>query len=345
MIFSTARLHEPARELLSGFGLVEHDADDATLAKCDVLFTLPHRVTPDLMRRMPNLRAIQSYSAGVDGLDYAAVPKNVRIYSNSGGFTRPVAEQAWSLVLSLAKGANVRRKRVLPRLLRGKTLVVLGCGAIGSEVARIGREAFSMKTVGVSVTFTVPEAFDERRDPGSLAGAVAKADVIVDALPLNKDTVSILDYKVLKRMKAEAILVNVGRGETVDREGVTRLLRERPETRFGTDVFWRTGGKEDFETPLWDMENFAGTFHSAVFGRDDALAEAEVMAAENIRRFLTIGDAMNRVDRGEYAGVGLYETTSSPTHSLNNPRGERGVLGHSHAQKEVRHRRTRRADE
>jgi len=297
------KLHEPAKKLLSEFGLIEISADDETLAKCDVLFSLPQRVTPDIIRRMPGLRMIQSYSAGVDGLDYSSVPVGVKIYSNAGGFTRPVAEQAWALVLSLAKGANLRRKKVYPRLLRGKTLLVLGCGAIGSEVARIGRVAFSMKTIGVSQAFASPDNFDERHPPSELPKCVASADVVVDALPLNKDTQSMLDYEVLKLMKPDAILVNVGRGETVDQPSVTRILGERPEMRFGTDVFWRKGEREDFDPPLWDFDNFAGTFHSAVFGRDDALGEAEVMAAENIRRFLATGDAANPVNRDDYAGV------------------------------------------
>jgi D-3-phosphoglycerate dehydrogenase len=303
MIFSTVKLHEPARQVLSEYGLAELAADDETLFRCEVLFSLPRKATPELMGKMPNLRAIQTFTAGVDGLDFAVIPERVRIYSNAGGFTGPVAEQTWALILSLAKGSNLRRKKVHPRLLRGMTLLVMGCGFIGSEVARIGRAAFSMKTLGVSTSYASAEHFDERHPPSELSAAIGEADVVVDSLPLNADTKSLLGYGILSRMKPDAIFVNVGRAETVDQEAITRLLNERPDTRFGTDVFWYRDGKEDFEVPLWDLDNFAGTFHSAVWGRDDALAEAELVAAENVRRFLTTGAALNEVDRADYQGI------------------------------------------
>jgi D-3-phosphoglycerate dehydrogenase len=293
-------LYGPAKEILSEFGIVEVSADDETLAKCDLLLSFPQNLDLALVKKMKRLRAIQVLSAGVDGIDFAEIPRNVKVFSNVGGYTKPVAEQAWALILGVAKGVNLRKRKTPPRLLRGGTLLVVGCGAIGSEVARIGRAAFEMKTIGVSLAFSSPESFDERHSPQELKSVIDRADVILDALPSSIETRSFLDYDVLRLAKPTVILVNVGRGETVDEDSIIRLLAERPEMRFGTDVFWKKDGKEEFESPLWDFENFAGTLHSAVLGRDDAMAEAQVMAAENARRFLSTGSALNQVDVEDY---------------------------------------------
>jgi phosphoglycerate dehydrogenase-like enzyme len=302
LILSTEKVYESTRRALAEFGIIEPPADDQTLAQCTVLLAFPSRVKEELLAKMKSLRAIQIESAGVDGLNFSAIPRGVKIYSNAGGFTGPVAEQAWALVLGMAKGINVPNKKVPPRLVKGKTLLVLGCGSIGSEVARIGKSAFSMAAIGVSRSFSSPELFDEKRSLNELADVMPRADVMVNALPLNRFTRGVLSYDILALGKPELILVNVGRGDTVDEAAITRLLKERPQTRYATDVFWRKGAghHEEFESPLWKLENFGGTLHSTVWEKEDAIAEAQLMAAENIRRFLLTGDTLNRVDVTDY---------------------------------------------
>lgn len=303
MIFSMERLHDEAREALRGLGLVEAEADDQTLAKCEVLLTWPSMMSGFLLAKMKSLRAIQTISAGVDDLDFTAIPQNVSVYSNVGAYTAPAAEHAWALLLGAAKGVSVRKRKTENYLLRRRTLLVLGCGAIGSEVARIGKVGLEMRTVGVSRSFRVPEVFDSRRPLEKLKSSIAEADAIVDALPLNLQTRSVLSYDVVSRMKRKVVLVNVGRAETVEEASIERILRERPETRFATDVFWRKNDREEFQSWLWELTNFCGTFHTAGGrGAEDALRYAEKKAVENIRLLLTTGRAENLVDPSDYGG-------------------------------------------
>ena len=301
MIIATDKLHEEARNVLKGFGLVEATADDSTLARCEVLMTWPSKLSLTLLANMKRLRAIQTISAGVDDIDFAAIPPTVKVFSNVGAYTDPVAEHAWGLLLGVAKGTSVRKAKTEPYILKGKTLLVLGCGAIGSEVARIGREAFGMKTIGVSRSFKFPEVFDRRLPTDKLVDAIGEADAIVDSLPLNLQTRSILDQTILSMAKNKVVIVNVGRAETIDEVSITRKLKERPETRFATDVFWRRSGKEDFKSPLWDLPNFGGSLHTAGgFGSEDTLRYAELKAAENVRLLLTSGRAENQVRVEDY---------------------------------------------
>ena len=183
--------------------------------------------------------------------------------------------------------------------MRGKTLLVLGGGAIGSEVARMSK-SIGMKTVGVSRSFKVPGAFDEALPLSSLEGKIGEADAIVMALPLTKATTGLVNRALLDRTKEAVIIVNVGRGESVPEEDLMGWLRERPQSRFATDVFWTKDGREGYSVPAWDLPNFAGTLHNAGTPLGEDLSSVKVAAAENVKRFFETGAAQNRVEIGEY---------------------------------------------
>ncbi|QQG49034.1 MAG: 3-phosphoglycerate dehydrogenase [archaeon] len=242
---------------------------------------------------------IQAMSAGVDGIDFAPIPPGVRIHSNAGSFAGPVAEHAWGLVLGAAKGLHVRNAKVVPRRLRGGTLLVLGCGAIGSEVASLSR-SLDMEVTGISRSFARPELFAKRLQLSSLKEALQIADGVVITLPLTATTRGLITYELLKTTKDSVVVVNVGRGEVVSEPGLVRWLSERPESRYATDVFWKRGGRESFETGAWALPNFSGTRHVSGVPLGETLEVPMVAAAQNVRRYLETGSADHLVDRSEY---------------------------------------------
>jgi D-3-phosphoglycerate dehydrogenase / 2-oxoglutarate reductase len=298
-VFVTDTLPPQAREVLGGFEVFESQADDDALARCRALICWPQRTRGELIRKMTSLRMVQTMSAGVDKLDFASLPKGVQVFSNAGAFTESVAEHAWGMLLGVAKGVHVRAKRTTPRKLRGKTLLVVGAGAIGSEVARLSK-SLEMKTVGVSRSFKDPEVFDERYPPSLLGEVVPRADAVVLALPLTKSTVGIMGHQLLSKAKEAVIVVNVGRAESVPEEDLVRWLRERPESRFATDVFWVKEGKESYSAPAWELPNFAGTLHIAGVPLGEDLSGMKAAAAWNVRRYFETGEAANHVDVSEY---------------------------------------------
>jgi phosphoglycerate dehydrogenase-like enzyme len=298
-IFVNDSLPDEARAVLSEFEVHEKEAEDRILAECQALICWPSRAKAELLRKMTGLKMVQTLSAGVDGLDFASLPGGVQVFSNAGAFTDSVAEHAWGLLLGLAKGIHLRNQRVTPRALRGKTLLVVGAGSIGSEVARLSK-SLSMKTVGVSRSFKAPELYDLKHPVSSLGADIAGADAIVIALPLTNGTRGMVDYGLLSKAKENALVVNVGRGETVDEEGLIRWLKERPESRYATDVFWKAGGKEVFSTKAWELPNFAGTLHNSGVPIGEDLKGPKVAAAINVKRFFVSGDAANRIEASEY---------------------------------------------
>ncbi|MDE1853584.1 MAG: 3-phosphoglycerate dehydrogenase [Thaumarchaeota archaeon] len=298
-VFVTDTLPPRAKEILTGYEVFESQADDQTLARCQALICWPSRVKADLLGKMKSLRIVQTMSAGVDGLDFASLPPDVQVFSNAGAFTESVAEHAWGLLLGAAKGVHLRNQKATPRRLRAKTLMVLGAGSIGSEVARLAK-SIGMKTIGISRSFRSPELFDERYPVSALAEKIPEADAVVMALPLTKGTMGLMNYEVLSRSKEDVVIVNLGRGESVTEEGLIRWLKERPESRFATDVFWRKGGRESFDTQAWDLPNFAGTLHVSGVPSGDDLSGPKVAAAWNVKRYFESGSALNHIEIGEY---------------------------------------------
>jgi phosphoglycerate dehydrogenase-like enzyme len=298
-IFVTDRLPIQARQVLASYEVLEREASDEKLAACEVLMTWPSRAKGDLLKKMKRVRMVQSLAAGVDGIEFSSLGPGVRVYSNAGAYASSVAEHAWGLLLGVAKGIHRRKERVVPRRLRGGSLLVIGCGAIGSEVARLSR-SLGMSTIGVSRSFRSPEFFDERYPPDELGRVLGRADAVVVALPLTSRTRGILDHDALMKAKDSVLVVNVGRGETVDEAGLVAWLGERPESRYATDVFWKRAGREDFSTRAWELPNFAGTLHISGVPQGETLLGPMLQAAENVKMFLETGDARNRVDVSEY---------------------------------------------
>jgi D-3-phosphoglycerate dehydrogenase len=295
-------MDQQARELLEGYDIYEQVAEDDVLAVCEVLVTWPGRVKKELLSKMRGLKMLQSLSAGVDALDFASVPPGTVVCSNAGAYTESAAEHAWGLALGVAKGVHAGRKRLPPRHFRRGTLVVVGCGAIGSEVARLAKSSLGMTTVGVSRSFRTPDVIDEKHSMSDLGSVLDRADLVVNALPLTRATRSLFGWDLLVRCKPTVVFVNIGRGETMHRESVSKWLVERPESRYATDVFWKQDGKEVFDSPLWEMPNFGGTMHTASSQDAKALSYAKLMAAKNVRLFLETGKAENTVNISEYLG-------------------------------------------
>ncbi|MFQ1021631.1 2-hydroxyacid dehydrogenase [Tardisphaera saccharovorans] len=298
MIFSAERLPEAAREVLKKWEVVEEDA--SRLGEAEVI--MAWRVVPEMITSAPKLKAIQTFSAGVDHLPFTAIPKGVRIFSNAGAYSVPVAEHAWALLLHLAKGVNVMDKQKAvnyPRQLHGKTLLVLGAGGIGQEIARIGK-CFGMRTQGISRHPRQSPVFDEVYGIQSLDDLLSHADFIAIALPLNKESRNLLDARRLSLLKDDCVMVNVGRGDVVDQQAIYDLLKRKREFRYGTDVWWHEPQGEGAHLPFTQLENFAGTPHIAGGASKETADLAKIAASRNVAKFMETGSADNEVNVTDY---------------------------------------------
>jgi len=296
LIISTVKLPEECKKLIE---VKDENLTDQDIENAEVIMLWPSQAK-EILPKAKKAKIIQTFSAGVDDFPFELLRKDQELYSNAGAYSTSVAEHAFGLILALAKGVGLKKK-VETYVLNGSTLLVLGAGGIGSEVARIGKQGFNMYVIGVSRSFK-SSYFDEKYSLKDLPNVIGRADVIVDTLPLNKETRGVLNYSVLSKVKDKCIIVNVGRAETIVEEDIYRFLKEKPGVRFGTDVFWRVNGKENFSaTKLWELENFTGTPHIAgASANPSVLKNALIQACRNVYKIVQEGKGENRVRIEDY---------------------------------------------
>jgi Lactate dehydrogenase and related dehydrogenases len=320
VVLSTVELPEGAREVLRHLGTELYELP--RMGEGDLINVLPKVEVLmcwcgkdfDITRwvgSMPNLRVIQTFSAGVDHLPFQAIPGNIKIYSNAGAYSEPVAEHAWALILALAKGLHkptlvakeyLSNEITSPRSVIGSTLLVLGTGGIGREIARIGKEGFRTYNIGINRGGRPVDYFDEVHRTDELKSVIQRADIIAIALPLNRYTRGLIGADELRLVKRGAIVVNVGRGDVIREKELYEVLKERPDIRFGTDVWWVHDGREEIppSVPLTALPNFLGTPHIAGGAQRDIAERAIMRAVENVARYLRGEGPLNEVDRNDY---------------------------------------------
>ena len=145
------------------------------------------------------------------------------------------------------------------RELTGRSIAVIGYGPIGEHVVRLAM-AFGMEPVIVRREARGGEPVPVRT-LDELDEVVATVDVVVVALPLAEETRGLISRDIIGRMRADALFVNVGRGELVDQSALTDALRSGRLGGAGLDVF----DPEPLPTddPLWDLPNVIITPHNS----------------------------------------------------------------------------------
>jgi phosphoglycerate dehydrogenase-like enzyme len=236
----------------------------------DVLCTF--RPPSDTLTLAPNLRWLAMPSAGADGAVRAgllAADRPLLITTANGVHTVPITEFVFGALLILIRHwpdiLTLQRERTWPdhsrwrRLgsgeLDGSTLGVVGLGAIGRQIARIGR-AFGMRVVATRRT-VIPGATDPDADvlypTANLRALLAEADFVILAVPHTPETHHLLGPNELRAMKPSAFLVNIARGTIVDEPALIAALQNGTIAGAALDVFEKEPLPPD--SPLWTLPN------------------------------------------------------------------------------------------
>ena len=219
-----------------------------------------------------NLKYIQLTAAGMDRLPLDRIrSQGIALHNAAGVYSIPMAEFALWGVLELykqgrffAENQKLRRweKHRNLRELAGRTVLIIGCGSVGSECAR-RFSAFGCRCLGLATTGRQQESFEAVHPMDHLEELVPLADILVLALPLTEQTRHLFDGAMFARMKAGSILVNLSRGAIVDTEALLAAL-SGPLSGAVIDVFETEPLPED--SPLWDAENLILTPHNSFVG-------------------------------------------------------------------------------
>lgn len=200
--------------------------------------------TNPLIYTLPRLKLISCFGVGVDGIDFEITrERGIQVTNTPNVLNDAVADLAMALVLTTSRNLVAADQYVragrwpeapfpFGRNLTGKTLGIVGLGAIGEEIARRA-EAFKMK---VAYHNRGPQRlpFDYYDSLTALARA---SDVLLSMLPATPDTRRLLDAEVFRALGPEGIFINVGRGSTVDEEALIEALQQGTIAGAGLDVY------------------------------------------------------------------------------------------------------------
>jgi phosphoglycerate dehydrogenase-like enzyme len=303
-------------EILAGEAEVaytyELDAEErvATLRRADALlaWNLAREVPGGALAGADSLRFVQVLSAGVDALDFSALPPGLLLASNAGAYAGPMSEHILAMTLSLAKRlpqrhaalASGRFEKWAPSLvLDGAVCVILGFGGIGKATARV-MTALGARIHAINRDGRTDEPVEWAGTLADLYPALEKADVLVVSLPLTLATRGLIGGRELALMKPTAILVNVARGPIINQGALYEHLRTHPEFSAGIDTWWEepsSDGPFRTEFPFFDLPNVLGSPHNSSIVPGTMLSAAR-LAAENMRHYLR-GEAISGVIRRE----------------------------------------------
>ena len=215
----------------------------------------------------PGLKFLQILGAGVDyllPLDW--LPPGVRMLTNSGAHVPKAAQSGLMTLLMLNARLpelswSQRQKkwnRVFTTTLEGKTLLIVGVGAIGAGIARHAKD-FGMRVLGIRRSGAPQPHVDEMHKPDALHGLLPQADFVLLNTALTPETRFLMGEKQFALMRRGAALVNMSRGGLVEPAALDAALRSGHLSGAVIDVAYPEPPPEDW--PCWDTPNLIITPH------------------------------------------------------------------------------------
>lgn len=245
-------------------------------------------VTPAVIDACPNLKYIIVPAVGYEWVDAQyATTKGIKVLNCPTNNSHAVAEHALTLLFATARKlpqaiTSLRNGKWQPKELQGielksRKLGIIGYGRIGKDIADMAR-ALSMHVQFVN-TASSATAFDD---------VLKDSDVICACLPLTDETRHIIDARRLGLLKSDAIIINVGRGATIDQSALYEMLQSGRLTGAGLDVFQDeplSGEPHEAIIKLANLPNVTATPHIGYNTRETTIRLGQELVA-NLRSCL-----------------------------------------------------------
>lgn len=246
---------------------------------------------------LEGVRLIQFMTAGVDFIPLGELPAAVPVATNGGGYAESMAEHALAMALAAAKRLIVEHENLKVgefnqfrrnRMLAGGLCGIFGFGGIGAATARL-MHGIGMRVHAINRRGRTDERVDWIGTPERLTELLEAADVLLISAPLTRTTYGLIGAAELGRMKDDAILINLARGEIVQEGPLYDHLMSHPQFTACIDAWWIEPvrhGEFRINRPFLDLPNVIASPHNSAQGRgahDISLRRA----VENCRRALT----------------------------------------------------------
>lgn len=256
----------------------------------DALIVRSDKVTPEVLDAAKQLKIVVRAGAGYDSIDCAyAKQKGVVVENTPGQNANAVAELVFGMLVSAVRGFYNGKSGTE---LLGKKLGILAFGNVGRNVARIAAgfgmdiyayDAYCPKDV---IEAAGVKAVDSQEDLFKIC------DIVSLHIPATPETIRSINYDLVSLMKKGGIVVNTARKEVVDETGLIKLLSERTDLKYVTDI------KPDVDA---DFQQFEGRYFATPKKMGAQTAEANInagiAAARQINAYFTDGCTKYQVNK------------------------------------------------
>jgi len=271
------------------------------------------RTSPPFTRRVlegaPHLKIIAKHGAGIDSVDIGvATARGIVVATAGDANADPVAEQAIMFMLTLARdlpqlNRNLRagkweKASYQGHEFRGRTVGIVGFGAIGRRTARMARALGANVVLHARSRINNPEGMEVEENFERL---LARVDILSLHCPLTDQTRGMIDGKALRQMKPTAMLINTARGGLVDEAALIDALKSGRLAGAGLDTFAQE--PTDPENPLIFLDNVICTPHVAAMTAE-AMTRMGTIAATTIVGYLQRGEC----DRSNVVNLGVLKS-------------------------------------
>lgn len=277
--------------------LSDASRQDALRAARAVLTYHPIRdLGVEALGQLENCGLMQCLTAGIDYLPFGDLPDHVAVAYNAGAYAEPMAEHVAAMALAASKRLASEHRLmkqgefnqfVPTKKIAGATCGIFGFGETGREVGRLMRAlGMNIQAINRSGKTDAPVDFVGTLD--DIDRVMAASDVLVITLALTRKTDRLIRAAQLLRMKPDAVLINVARGEIVDEDDLYAHLVANPDFTACLEAWWIEPirhGKFETKHPFLELPNVIASPHNSAM-TEGALITAAQGGAENVLRFL-----------------------------------------------------------
>lgn len=276
---------------------------DRSLGQAEILITYGEDLSEQIIERMKQLKWIMVISAGLDLLPFDSLKKRNILVTNARGIHQiPMAEYTISMMLQVARNtkqlieheqAGIWDRTVPMMELHGKTIGILGTGAIGTEIARYAK-VFKMETIGFNRSGKRIGTFDKVVSLENIDQLLTSSDFVVSVLPSTNETNELINGSMFEQMKNSAVFINIGRGKNVNETDLLAALEEQKIAHAVLDVFVEEPLPK--RHPFWKMDNVTVTPHLSGIS-PQYIPRAMKIFEENLETYLNADlNYINEVD-------------------------------------------------
>ncbi|MEL4295611.1 D-2-hydroxyacid dehydrogenase [Shewanella xiamenensis] len=275
------------------------DDNPTNITEADIWLAEPKLAAP-LVPHAKELKWLQSSFAGIDALMGPRARKNYQLTNIKGIFGPLMSEYLFGYLLAHVRGhhfyqAQQRQKswqvqNATRSSLQGMRLLLLGTGSIAQHVAKTAKQ-FGMHVTGINRSGREVEGFDVILPLSQLTQCLSHSDVVTNLLPSTPETRQLLNESMLAKLKADAILVNVGRGDVLDLDALNAQLIAQPAQQAILDVFMQEPLPATH--PIWERPNVIITPHISAPSQPEQIVR---IFSDNYRRYIAAEPLQNLVD-------------------------------------------------